>query len=185
LPAFPATLFELCRFRRGPEDMPWSLALLVSLLAGCALLQAWFGLEAGVHARQLVATWAGGLAALGAVALLLRSRSHPERFVQTATALAAVYLAFGIVVNLLALALPREALRAALEHPTQAPTLTGLETLVLFVIMALSIWQLCVWVRVLRRALDVSLAGAILAFIGLFVVNLGATGLVAVAAGAA
>ncbi len=165
--------------------MPWSVPLLVALLVGGALLQLWFGLEAGVHAPQLIATWIGGLAVIGAVWLLLRSRNRPERFLQTATAFAAVYLAFGIVINALAMVLPRATLRAALEHPTQAPTLTGIETLALFVIMALSIWQLGVWIRILRRALEAPLAGAVLAFIGLFVVNLGATGLVALAIGAA
>lgn len=185
MPAFLATLIELCRFRRGPEDMPWSMRLLAALLVGCALLQAWFSHEAGAELSQLIATWAGGLAVMGALLLLLRGRGRPERFVQTATALAAVYLVFGILINAAALLLPRAALRAALAHPTEAPTLTGGETLALFAILVLSIWQLCVWIRVLRRALEVPLAGAILTFMGLFVVNLGATGVVALAIGAA
>jgi hypothetical protein len=172
LSAFLASLFDLCRFRRGPEDMPYSPRLLVALLAACGVLQVLFNLRQGASPQMLVAGILAGAAALGVIHPLLRGRGKAERFVQTAIALASVYLLFGIVADALAMGLPLKALtEQILAHPEQPPALTAGQTLLLLAIFLLGIWQLCVWVRILRRSLDVSLAGAVLVFLMLLFVD--------------
>lgn len=174
------TLLDLCRFRRGPEDLPYAPPLLFALLIASAALQAWFNLVAGAGWRGVVAVWFGGLAVLGALHLMLRVRGRPERFVQATTAMLGVYVLFGIVADALAATLPLAALRTEiLAHPEQPPTLSGRETLILMGFFVLLVWQFCVWVRVLRRAFEVPLGGAVLVFLLLLLVNWIVAGFVA------
>jgi hypothetical protein len=186
LPAVLASLIDLCRFRRGPEDVPYSPRVLVALLIAGGVLEAAFNLHNGAKPALVAAALVGSLAVVGVVFLLLRSRAKAARFVQTMTALAAVYLAFGLVIDALALTLPLRALREEiLQHPGRPPVLSGANVLVLLAVFALGVWQLCVWVRVLRRSLEVSLAGAVLGFLLLLLVDWVVTGLVAAAVGVA
>ncbi|HEX5961200.1 MAG TPA: hypothetical protein VFY97_08135 [Rhodanobacteraceae bacterium] len=186
MPAFLASLADLCRFRGGPEDLPYAPRLLVALLVACGVLQALFNLHQGASPALAAAALPGGLAALGMLFLLLRGRGKVERFVQTATSLTAVYLLFGIVTDALALLLPLQAWREQLlAHPEQPPAFTGQQILVLLVIFALGIWQLCIWIRILRRSLDASLAGAILVFLLLLIVDWVVVRLAAAAVGVA
>lgn len=186
LPAFFASLSGLCRFRRGPEDLPYAPRLLVALLVGCGLLDVLFGWYQGANAGMLAAALLGELAVLGVVFAVLRGRGKSERFVQTVTGLAAIYLLFGIVTDALALSLPLKVLREQFfAHPEQPPTLTGGQTVVVLLVSALGIWQLCVWVRILRLALEVPLVGAVLVFLLLLFVNWLVTGMFVAAMGAA
>lgn len=186
LPEFLTSLRDTCLFRRGPEDMPYSPLLLVALLVACAAMQVGFNLDDGAGPAVVAGSIIGGLAAIGMVWLLLRGRGKPERFVQTTTSLAAVYLLFGLAGNLLALLLPLKALREQLvSHPAHMPALTGTQTLVVLVVAALEIWQLCIWIGTLRRALDFTVAGGVLVFLLLVFVNLLVTAVIASVAGAA
>lgn len=172
LPAFFASLADLCRFRRGPEDMPYAPRLLVALLVGCGVLQVLFGWYHGAKPGPIAAALLGGLAVVGVVFLLLRGRGKSERFVQTTTGLAAAYLLFGIVTDALALLLPLDELyERFVADPGHPPTLTSGEALVALAVIALAIWQLCVWIRILRRALEVSIAGGVATFVLLALVN--------------
>ncbi|HEX5354137.1 MAG TPA: hypothetical protein VFW60_08665 [Rhodanobacteraceae bacterium] len=183
---FLANLRDTCLFRRGPEDMPYSPPLLVALLVACAAMQVGFNLDDGAKPAVVAGSIIGGLVAIGVVSLLLRGRGKPERFVQTTTSLAAVYLLFGLVNNLLTLLLPLRALRQGLtSHPAHLPPLSGGQTLVVFVVAALEIWQLCVWIGILRRALDMTVAGGVLVFLLLMFVNLVVMALIANVVGAA
>ncbi|TAN06926.1 MAG: hypothetical protein EPN36_03145 [Rhodanobacteraceae bacterium] len=186
MPAFLASLVDLCRFRRGPEDMPYAPPLLIGLLVACCVLQVLFNLHQGANPRLMAAALLAGLAAIGMLFLLLRGRGKSARFVQTLTALAAVYLLFGIVTDGLALALPLKAWREKLlAHPEQLPVIAGNQILIVLVIVALGVWQLCISIHVLRRALDTPLAGAILAFLLLFIVDWIAASLLTAALGLA
>jgi hypothetical protein len=181
LRGFLASLFDLCRFQRGPEDMPYAPRLLVALLAGCVAVQSAFELHYGAKPVIVVAVAAGWLAVLGLLRILLRGRGKPERFMQTATALASVTLLFDIVVYPLALLLP---LQQILAHQAAAElTLSGAQTLAMFAIAALGVWELCVWVATLRRSLELTLAGAVLMFLLLLIVNRLVAGVFAVAFG--
>ena len=178
--AFLIQLRDLCRLRRGAEDMPYAPGLLLALLVAYGVLHAGFDHYQGASAPLVAAALLGSLAALAMLFALLRGRGLSERFVQTATALAAASLVFGIIADALALLLPLKALRAQLlAHPTQPPALTPMQTLVLLVIAALNIWMLCVWVRILRGALNLPVAGGVLVLFALVFVNVIATGVVA------
>lgn len=182
LPGFLASVRDLCLFRGGPEDMPYSPRLLVALLVACGVLQVVFSIHDGIKPALAAAALVGSLAIVATVFLLLRGRGKSERFVQTLMALAVVYLLYDIVANLLALLLPMEELRKQLlSQPPRLPSLTGVQTLVMAVIAALGIWQLCIWIGTLRRSLEISVAGGVLVFLLLVFVNFIAT---AVAVGA-
>jgi hypothetical protein len=170
--AFLTNVRDVCLFRRGPEDTPYSPGLLIGLLLACGVLQVLFDLDTGAPPALTAAALLGGLAVVGVLFLLLRGRGKPERFVQTATVVAAVYLVFGIVANALALTLPLASMRKELlKHSSHLPELTGGQDLVLLAIAALGIWQLCVWIGILRRALEVPRLGAIVLFLLLLCVN--------------
>lgn len=186
LRALLASVADLCRFRRGPEDVPYTPYWLVGLLIAGGVLQALFNLHNGATPRMVAAALVGSLAVVGVVYGLLRNRGKAARFVQTMTALAAVYLLFAIVTDALALGLPLRALRdELLKHPGQPPVLTGANMAILFAVFVLGVWQLCVWVRVLRRSLETSLPGAVLVFLLLLLSDWVVTGLVAAALGVA
>lgn len=180
LPEFLVSLRDLCLFRRGPEDMPYAPALLAALIAASVAMQIVFNYRDGAVAAVIAGSVIGGFAALGTVFMMLRGRGKPERFLQTATALVAVYLLFGIVNNLLSLTLPLKAWSAQLRaEPPHFPDVTGSQTLVLMVASALGIWRLCVWIGSLRRSLEVTTIGGVFAFIMLVLVNFIVTTIVA------
>lgn len=166
--------------------MPYSPRLLIALLVAGAVLQVGFNLHDGARPALVAGSVVGSLAAVATVFLLLRGRAKSERFVQTTTALAVVYLLFGIVTSLLTLWLPMKELREQLlSEPAHLPQLTGNQTLVMVVITALGIWQLCIWIGTLRRALDMPLVGGVLVFLMLVLVNLIVTSVVASVIGVA
>ena len=184
LPAFFAVLLGICRFRRGPEDMPYSPPLLIALLVACGALQVGFNLYNGAAPGVAAAVLVGALGFIGALWLLLRGRGKSLRFVQTMTALAAVYLLFGVIVDALISGLSLAALsEEVLKHPGHPPELTTLQTLVIPGVVALVIWQFCVLVGIVRRALEIPVAGAVLVFLLLFLVDWFVASLVASAMG--
>lgn len=166
--------------------MPYAPPVLVALLVGCAIVQVLMGLNEGAPPAMLAGAVVGGLAAIGMVWVLLRNRGKVERFVQTATALAAVYLGFGIARYFLGRPLPLKAWRdELLAQPPHLPEVAGTQALLVFATAVVEIWQLVVWIRVLRRSLEVSVAGSVLAFLALLMVNLVVAALIASAAGIA
>ena len=166
--------------------MPYEPPLLVALLAASAVLLVVFGLHDGVKPALVAGSVVGGLADVWLLSVMLRGRGKRERFVQTATALAAVYLLFGLAKNLLTLLLPVQQWREQfLAHPGQLPELTGNQTLLALLVTVLGIWQLCVWISTLRRALEIPLAGGVLVFVGLVFASMVVAVVVAGLAGAA
>lgn len=166
LTGFLASFRDLCLFRRGPEDIPYAPRVLVALVVLCVAMQVGFNLHAGVKPGVATGIVIGSLAALGMVWVMLRGREKPERFVQTATALTAVYLVFELAQDLLTLRLPVEQWREQLTAtPRQLPELTGSQELMAFAVVALGIWQLCIWISCLRRSLEISIAGGVLVFL--------------------
>lgn len=177
---FLASLRDISLFRRGPEDMPYSPRLLVALLVACGALQVAFNLHDGVKPALITGAVVGGLAMVWLVFLLLRGASKSERFVQTASALAAVYLLFGLAKNLLTLLLPVKAWQQQMmADPAHLPEVTGHQAPVMLAIAVLVIWQFCAWVGVLRRALEIPVAGGVLVFLLLTFVNLIVAALIA------
>jgi hypothetical protein len=65
------------------------------------------------------------------------------------------------------------------SQPPHLPDLSGTQTVVMVVIAALGIWQLCLWIGILRRSLEIPVAGGVLVFLLLVFVNLVATAVAA------
>ncbi|HVT32547.1 MAG TPA: hypothetical protein VHE32_07865 [Rhodanobacteraceae bacterium] len=147
---------DLCQFRRGPEDMPYSPALLVLLVAASIVLDVATGALFGggdVLARSLVST--ALVLALSWAALEVRKLGN--RYVQTASAIVACGLAFSL------LALPLGWL--AHPIPAAATALTPMQVLLGWAVLALFVWNLAVFAHIVRRAIESSfgLAFAIVA----------------------
>lgn len=186
LGALLASLRDICLFRRGPDDLPYTPRLLVALLVGCGVIQALMGVHEGAQGGVLAGAAVGGLAAIAMVWLLLRNHGKAERFVQTATALAATYLVFGVARWLLGQPLPLKAWREELlAQPPHLPEVVGVQAVLVFATAVIEIWQVLVWIGIVRRSLEVSLAGSVLVFLLLLMVNLVVAALVASAAGVA
>ena len=135
---------QLCLLRARPQDLPASPVLLWLTTA----------VNIGLGALISVATFGGFGASLGAsaldaavlaafIALMLRFRNHPERFVQTLTA------AMGIGALVSAIGLPLQWL-----VPDDPQNAGGAAQVALLLLQLLSLWVLVVLGHVLRHALD-------------------------------
>jgi hypothetical protein len=170
-----ARVRDLCLFRAGPQDLPYSPGTVIALLVVGAVLEAIFDTRQGSGATVIVAANLATLATLGVLRAMLRWRGKPERFVQTALAL----LASGLLCELIVLPLV-----LYFGHPADPANMAGPKLLAGFVAMVLLIWQTCVSVRILRMAMEIPLPGAVLALFALGFVDIVATVLFAAALGA-
>lgn len=172
----PARVRDLCLFRGGPQDLPYAPRVLIALLVASAILEAAFDLRSGSSVAVIVGANFGTLVALGALALMLRWRGKPARFVQAALGLAATGFLFELI------ALP---LALIVGHPTDPASLKGTQIVAALVLFALLVWQACIAANILRQALEIPLAAGVLALLALGFVDLFASGLIAVLLGAA
>lgn len=144
---------DLCLLRRGPQDVPYAPRLPLWLGLALIVLQM---LASGLHGAA-GAGLAGGIASvlflLGAVYLLLALRGQRVRYVQTASALLGVLLAFSLLALPLALAMGP---RLDMMHPS------ALQLVLVWPLLGIAIWQLCAIAGVLRHALEVPFAGGVL-----------------------
>lgn len=137
---------DLCQLRRGPEDMPYSPALLLALVVASIAIDlassVAFGGDDDALARSLVST--ALVLALAWAALHVRRLAN--RYVQTASAL----VACGLVFSLLVLPL------GWLAHPmpATATALTPLQVLLGWAVLAIFVWNLVVFAHIMRRAID-------------------------------
>lgn len=145
---------DIVRFRKGPEDLPVSRALLAvcviagiaaqTLLAGSMLPAEFEGSPLGI----MVVRAAVVLVALSVMLLLVQ---RPERFLQTATAV------FGCQLLLLPLA------AATGWMQIQAESHADWKLASQVVVLAVQVWGLAVLARILRSATGWPLVGCIAA----------------------
>jgi hypothetical protein len=151
-------LWDICRLRRGPQDLPYSPQLLVIV---CALFLGFQLFAASVLGAEEGSFGAGLLSLafnLGALFLLLGLRSVGNRFVQTALALVCCGLLFTV------LTLPIAFSVGGLT-PEQ---MTPLQKLVILAWLPLQIWKLMIDANILRHALNVPfLVGIVIALLWL------------------
>jgi len=137
---------DLCQFRRGPEDMPHSPALLAALIAASIAIDIAAGSVMGADndrvAHVLVSTTL--ILALAWVALTMRRLGH--RYVQTASALVACSIAFSLLV------LPLEWLAG--PPPVPPAPVPPLQTLLWTAMLAIVVWNLAVNAHIVRRAIE-------------------------------
>ena len=170
-----ARVRDLCFFRAGPEDLPYSPRAVIALLALGVVLEAFFDTYQGSGIAVIIAANLGTLAALGALRTMLQWRRKPERFVQTALALLASGLTFELLV------LP---LLLYIGHPANPAAVTGPQLLAALAVFILLFWQTCISARILRIALQIPLPGAVLVLFVLGFLDIVATVLFAAALGA-
>lgn len=166
---------DLCLFRAGPQDLPYSPRAVIALLIAGAVLETFWDFHQGGGVATVIAANLGALAALGALHAMLRWRGSPERFVQTALALLSTGLLFEVLV------LP---LLLYVGHPLKPEQVGGAQLLAALVVFILLLWQIGISVRILRGALQVPLPGAILALFALGFTDVIAAVLFAAAFGA-
>ncbi len=156
---FAYRLIELLLLRKGPQDLPASRKLLQ--FSGALLLLV------SVLRQQLVASFPAAIVQSGLsilvlvlfVHLMLGFRRHPERLVQTLTAL---FLA-NAVIGALSL-LPLRALAPVLLALTTDPALAQsiqLPTLAAYAWLLIGIWGLLVAAHIYRNAMDTRLGAGI------------------------
>jgi hypothetical protein len=160
-------LWDLCLFRRGPQDLPYSPALARALL----LVQAGAGLlylrvvGAGEHGLSQLA-----LSLTMAVVMpwaLLRARDRQARYAQTLSALVGTWI-FATLAYL-----PIAAVAADLPLPEPGVPPTRAQAAVAWATLVLAAWKLAINGQIWRHALDFPLFGGIAAALGVFVLELG------------
>ena len=170
-----ARLRDLILFRAGPQDLPYAPRTVIVLLVIGAVLEIGFDLYKGSPAAMIAGANVGTLAALAALFTLLRWRGKSERFVQTALSLVATGLLFELLLLPLALVIGLPLTPDAQLNPRQTSAL-----LALFV---LALWQVAISVNILRHAMDIPVAGGVLALLAIGFSDLMAAVLVTAALG--
>lgn len=149
-------LRNLCLLRIGPQDLPFSQALLGTVVGLNLLLDAATGLLLGKPGMALAASLISLVVILGGVWLLLKMRDLEARFVQAALAVCAAALLFSV------LAVPIQLAMAPL--PDDLAKLSDAQSMGMMLLAGLGGWSLAVTGHILRHALERSfLAGLLLA----------------------
>lgn len=136
----------ICRFRGGPQDLPFSSRLLIALI-GAAVLTDYgsghlLGFDDTLLARSLLSM--SLLLALCWTALSIRSLGN--RYVQTATALVSCSMAFSLLI------LP---LAWFFGNPQgNDVTLSPVQVTIVWLGLGLLIWKVAVDAHIVRQAID-------------------------------
>lgn len=149
-------LRNLCLLRIGPQDLPYSPALLGMVLGLNIVLDTASGFLLGKPGMAFTASLIGLVVVIGGVWLLLKMRQLQARFVQAALAIGAAALLFSL------LAVPVQMVMAPL--PDDLKKLSDAQTMGMMALAGLGGWSLAVTGHILRHALERSfLAGVLLA----------------------
>lgn len=154
-------IVRIAMLDKGPQDLPWSPALLATCIAAFALVNVLgqhalgMGTDAELRTLMLVAF------SLVMLRLLLAGRGLSERLVQAATA----WFACGTLLSLLVLPVSNLVVSASRE---EAPTLNPLVALTWLTLFA---WSFAVDAHILRHAMNLRWAPAVLLAIALFMLS--------------
>jgi len=143
---FAILVRDLCQLRQSPQDVPYSTALLALLIVAGIAIDLASGLvvenASNILARSLLST----VLVLSLCWIALAVRGLTNRYVQTATALAACGVAFSLLV------LPVVWMMGTLPVPPE--TLKPHQVLLGWVMLGILLWSLAVNAHILRHALD-------------------------------
>lgn len=155
MPSFFSLIRDICLLRRGPQDLPHSIPLLVAVAAAFVTLRLGLAIAAGISIGVMFAgalLWL--LYTLGTLNLVLSLRGMRNRFVQAATGLLGCTLAFDVLSAPLALLLG--------DLPKVPTDLTGLQSAVILISAPLGIWNVIVVAHVFRHSFDIPFLSAVL-----------------------
>lgn len=147
----------ILRFRNGPEDVPASRALLAVAVLGQVLLNLLMlsiPAESRVEHPLLMVALELGVMMVG-VLFILRMARHPERYLQTMTAIFGVQLVIAPVIYAATWMLITYQNDPVMQGPAQ------------LVSAAIAVWLLVINARILRSATDYPLVACIFLIIGL------------------
>lgn len=143
---FLALVRDLCRFRRGPQDLPHAPVLLGLLIALGTFIDLVSGVLLGGIPHMLARSLVSTALVLGLCWIALALRHRLARYVQTATALVACGIAFSLAILLFAW--------LAGSPPATPAELTPLHVLLGWGMLTLIVWSVAVNAHILRHALD-------------------------------
>ncbi len=151
--------WAICRFKKKPEDLPYSISLFWLLLI-CALILDTLTLSLSVPAVDfgtvLLTVTVHQVVSLGSLALLLVLLGYAKRINQILNSL----LGTGLVISLFAV--PPLLLLRPMEEPA------GLAAIML---VLLNVWGLAITAHILRNALSTGLLVSVVLAIGFFMLS--------------
>ena len=153
MPSFFSLIRDICLLRRGPQDLPYSVPLLVMVAIAFVVLRLGLAIATGVSLGMMLAgalLWL--LYTLGTLNLILSLRGLRNRFVQAATALLGCTLAFDVLSAPLALLLG--------DLPKVPTELTGVQSAVILISAPLGIWNIVVVAHVFRTSFGIPFLSA-------------------------
>lgn len=166
MPSLLVILRDILFLRRGPQDLPYSPALLAVAVVARLLLAQWLATFRPPQAQggPLISI-VGTALELGLLYLLLNALQRKVRFVQTATASLLVDAIIAVV--LLPLLHMLEPVLVVMATPgatpeTVAAAMNGAAALAMLLFAAVGIWNLVVNAHILRQALEIRLMPALL-----------------------
>ncbi len=146
-------LRDICRLRRGPQDLPYSPRLLAAVCLATLLLQLAIARVMGIAGDTLGAGVLSLAFNLGVLYLLLNLRGLTSRFVQAGIAL----LCCAIIFSLLSLPI----VLLAGNHPTVPEQMTPLQLLLGLVALPIVVWKLVVDAHILRHSMNLPFLGGL------------------------
>jgi hypothetical protein len=164
--------WELCLFKKSPEDTPYSLVLLVTgVLALTFIMSLQWILSHFDFSGDLLLLFVAGLSLvvsfIAYTALILFFRRFITRFVQTISCLLWVYA----IVH--ALAMPLFVVDPYLvDANLKNPFFLFIGVVYLFVTLGLSVWQFVITAHIYKHALNTTPVQSVLAAFGLLAVNI-------------
>lgn len=154
---FLRVVADLCRLRRGPQDLPHSPTLLAWLIGAGLLLDMLIGSLLGDGGDAFAHSLLAAGVVLGLVWLELALRGRGSRYVQTATALCAC----GLVISLAQLPLAALIELPAPDAAAEALVLSPLQILLHWLVLATLVWQVFVNANILRHAVEIGFGFAL------------------------
>ena len=142
--------FDLCLFRRKPQDLPQSIELLIVCLVTYILINFLVGLNTSTTLRAIQASFLETLFISMITVIILKLNKHTERWLKTLMAI----MGTGCVISLLAL-----------------PLFIGIFTLdagkavqsvILMVYLVLLVWNIAIMGHILRHALETTMGVGVL-----------------------
>ena len=162
-----AILFDICRRRSGPQDLPYSTALLRGLVIAATGVEILLSLVVREHFDSPARLVFSLVLALGLPWLLLHWRGHGERTVQTLCALVGVGLVFALLLA------PLAWLARDVPLPSEAVPPTPSQVFVSVLALMLVGWKLMTDAHIWRHALDWPFAGGVLVALGMLFLEIG------------
>ncbi len=142
-------LWDICRLRRGPQDLPYSPQLLGIVCVFHLALQQIIARVLGVAQETLGAGVLSLVFNLGVLYLLLNLRDKRSRFVQTALAIICCAIVFSVLLVPIALMFG--------PGPQSPAEVTSSHLLLMITALLILAWKLVVDGNILRHSLDVPL----------------------------